>query len=102
MLGGHGLNALGDRLFCGNVRGPFDFALHAPQVVQIAAAGLAPASVLVALDCILNLKQLGIVGMNRHALSNPSQGCEQIAGGLQLACLRNPVLHRACFFLAND
>src|SRR5437879_10099156 len=102
MLGGHGLNALGDRLFWGKVRGPFVLALHAPQVVRIAAAGLAPASVLVALDCILYLKQLGIVGMNGHSLSNPSQGREQIAGGLQLACLRNPVLHRAGFFLAND
>jgi hypothetical protein len=73
MLGSHRLYALGYRLFCGNVRGPFDLALHAPQVVQIAAAGLAPASVLVALDCILDLKQLGIVGMNRQSLRNPSQ-----------------------------
>jgi hypothetical protein len=87
MLGGYGLYALGDRLFCGNICGPFYFALHAPQVVQIAAAGLAPASFLVALDCILYLKQLGIVGMNGQSLSDPSQGCEQIAGGLQLAGL---------------
>jgi hypothetical protein len=63
-------------LFCSNVRGPIDFALHAPQVFQVAAAGLPPLSALVALDCILNLKQLGIVGMNGHSLFNPSQRCE--------------------------
>ena len=76
MLGGHGLYAHGQRLFCGNVGGPIDFALQAPQVFHIAAAGLAPPSALVALDFILNLKQLGIVGMNGQSLCNPSQGCE--------------------------
>ena len=34
------------------------------------------ASILVALDFILDLKQLGIVGMNGHSLFNPSQGRE--------------------------
>jgi hypothetical protein len=63
-------------LFCGNVGGPIDFALHAPQVFQVATAGLASQSALVALDCIVNLKQLGIVGMNGHPLCNPCQGCE--------------------------
>jgi hypothetical protein len=63
-------------LFRSNVGSPIDFALHAPQVFQVAAAGLAPKSTLVTLDCLMNLKQLGIVGMNRQSLGNPGQGCE--------------------------
>jgi hypothetical protein len=61
-------------LFCSNVRGPGDFVLQAPQVFEVAAAGLAAANALVALDCIVNLKQLRIVGMNGQSLCNPSQG----------------------------
>jgi hypothetical protein len=63
-------------LFCSNVGRPIDFALQTPQILQVAPAGLATPSALVALDCILDLKQLGIVGMNRQSLCNPSQGCE--------------------------
>jgi hypothetical protein len=51
-------------LFCSNVGGPIDFALQAPQVVQVAATGLSTPCLLVALDFILDLKQLGLVGMN--------------------------------------
>ena len=40
--------------------------------------------------------------MNIHALCNPSQGCEEIAGGLQLPGLRNPFLDRTCFFSVDD
>ncbi len=76
--------------------------LHAPQIFQVAAASLAAPYALVALDCIVNLKQLRIVGMNGQSLCNPSQGCEQIAGGLQLLRSRNPILHRACCFLIHD
>jgi hypothetical protein len=76
------LYALGQSLLCRNVGGPIDFALHAPQVFQVAAAGLAPPGILVALDFILDQQQLGIVRMNRQSLCNPSQGCEQITRGL--------------------
>ncbi len=89
-------------MFCSNVGGSIDFALQAPQVFQVAAAGQAPPSILVALDFILDQQQLGIVGMNGQSLCNPSQGCKWIAGGLQLARSRNPILHRACFFPGND
>jgi len=63
-------------LFCSKVGGLIDFALQAPQVVQVAPADLAPPGVLVALDFILDLKQLGIVGMNGQSLCHPSQRCE--------------------------
>ena len=36
---------------------------QAPELFQVAATGLATSSFLVALDCVLDLKQLGIVGM---------------------------------------
>jgi hypothetical protein len=52
-------------LFCSNVGCPIDFSLHAPQVFQVAAAGLAPPGILVALDFILDQQQLGVVRMNR-------------------------------------
>jgi hypothetical protein len=57
------LYAIGECFFDGIVRGRIDFKLHAPQVFQIAAASLPAPQVLVALDCILNLKQFGMVGI---------------------------------------
>src|SRR5262249_36070002 len=102
MLGSYLLYALDQRLFCSTVRSPGDLVLQTPQLIQIAAARLAPTSLLVTLDCILNLKQLWIVGMDSQSLRNPSQGRKQIAGRVQLCRLRYPVLHRAFFFLVNN
>ena len=79
--------AFTERLFCGKVGGIVDFTRHAPQVFEIMAAVLAPTGILVALNLRLDLKQLGIMGMNRQSLCNPPQGSEQISGGLQLARL---------------
>ena len=76
MICGHRLYAITDCFFFSIIRGPIDFKLHAPQVFQIAAAGLAAPKVLVALDGILSLKQLGIVGINVQSLFDPGQGCE--------------------------
>ncbi len=76
MFGGQRLYPHRQGLLCGNVGGSIDFALHAPQVFQVATASLSPPRTLVALDCFVNLKQLRIVGMNRQSLSNPGQRCE--------------------------
>jgi hypothetical protein len=51
-------------LFCSKVPGLIDVVLHAPQVFQVAAAGLTPPGALVTLDCFVNLKQLRIVRMD--------------------------------------
>jgi len=88
MLGSHLLYALDQGLFCSIVPGPGDLVLQTPQLIQVAAARLAPTSLLVALDCILNLKQLWIVGMDSQPLRNPSQGRKQIAGRVQPGRLR--------------
>jgi hypothetical protein len=76
VTGGQRLYAIREGPFCSIVRGLVDFTLHASQLFQIAAAGLAASKVLVALDCILNLKQRGIVGIKVQPLFHPGQGCE--------------------------
>ena len=70
------MDAIGECFLRSVILSRIDFKLHAPQVFQIAAAGLAAPQALVALDRVLNLKQFGIVGINVQSLFDPREGCE--------------------------
>ena len=76
MLGSNRLYTCGKGLFGSDVCSPIDFTLQTTQIFHVTAPGLPSPRLQIALNCILDLKKLGITRMNGQSFCNPCQGPE--------------------------